>query len=81
MNQHNRESSLTTNLLPLQFRQGATLLTGATGFVGQAVLAEALRCEEPVRALSRRHMTQREGVAAQAAPWRFVAVGARMSCG
>ena len=38
-------------------------LTGATGFVGQAVLAEALRCEEPVRALTRRHMAQREGVA------------------
>ena len=38
-------------------------LTGATGFVGQAVLAEALRCEEPVRALTRRHMARREGVA------------------
>ncbi|MGY8974444.1 MAG: NAD-dependent epimerase/dehydratase family protein, partial [Sphingomonadales bacterium] len=38
-------------------------LTGATGFVGQAVLAEALRCEEPVRALTRRPMAQREGVA------------------
>lgn len=37
-------------------------LTGATGFVGQAVLDEAQRREEPVRALTRRPQTAREGV-------------------
>ena len=37
-------------------------LTGATGFVGQAVLDEAQRREEPVRALTRREQASRDGV-------------------
>lgn len=37
-------------------------LTGATGFVGQAVLDEAARREEPVRALTRRAAEPRAGV-------------------
>lgn len=38
-------------------------LTGATGFVGQAVLDEAVLREEPVRALTRRPQAAREHVA------------------
>ncbi len=37
-------------------------LTGATGFVGQAVLDEAGRRESPVRALTRREQPRRESV-------------------
>ncbi|MBO6767704.1 MAG: NAD(P)-dependent oxidoreductase [Erythrobacter sp.] len=37
-------------------------LTGATGFVGKAVLDEAVRREEPVRALTRRMQATREHV-------------------
>ena len=37
-------------------------LTGATGFVGKAVLDEAQRREEPVRALTRREQVWRDGV-------------------
>ncbi|QYJ06700.1 NAD-dependent epimerase/dehydratase family protein [Qipengyuania flava] len=37
-------------------------LTGATGFVGKAVLKEALRREETARALTRREQPPREGV-------------------
>ncbi len=37
-------------------------LTGATGFVGQAVVDEAQRRGEPVRALTRRKSAPREGV-------------------
>lgn len=41
----------------------AIALTGATGFVGQAVLDEAARQGVPVRALTRRPQPPREGVA------------------
>lgn len=37
-------------------------LTGATGFVGKAVLAEAQRREESVRALTRRPQTEQAGI-------------------
>jgi UDP-glucose 4-epimerase len=37
-------------------------LTGGTGFVGQAVLDEAVRRGQPVRALTRREQPPREGV-------------------
>ena len=37
-------------------------LTGATGFVGQAVLDETARIEEPVRALTRRNQVDRQHV-------------------
>ena len=37
-------------------------LTGATGFVGQAVLDEAARIEEPVRALTRRAQAARKHI-------------------
>ena len=37
-------------------------LTGATGFVGQAVLDAAARAGLPVRALTRREQAQRDGV-------------------
>ncbi|OYW45496.1 MAG: epimerase [Sphingomonadales bacterium 32-68-7] len=38
-------------------------VTGGTGFVGQAVLAEAVRRGMPVRALARREQEPREGIA------------------
>lgn len=41
---------------------GPIAITGATGFVGQAVLDEAARRGLPVRALARREMPARDGV-------------------